>query len=128
MIIVVDPHSGVPVYRQLIRQIKFHVASGLLAPGDELPSTRSLSARLGVNPMTISKAFRLLEQDGVVERRPGLPLIVRAQPDEALATSRRAQLRASLVPAATRARQLGIAAEDAVALFRALLEEEEKKR
>ncbi len=128
MIIVVDPHSGVPVYRQLISQIKFHVASGLLEPGDELPSTRGLSARLGVNPMTVSKAFRLLEQEGVVERRPGLPLIVRAVPAEDLETSRRLQLRASLEPAATRARQLGIDADEAVELFRALLTQETTKR
>ncbi len=128
MILAVDPHSGVPVYRQLISQIKFHVASGLLAPGDELPSTRGLSARLGVNPMTVSKAFRLLEQEGVVERRPGLPLVVRALPDDQLETSRLAQLRASLEPVATRARQLGINTGDAVELFRALLEEEDIKR
>lgn len=124
MIIVVDPHSGVPVYRQLIGQIKFHVASGLLKPGDELPSTRSLSARLGVNPMTVSKAFRQLEQEGVVERRPGLPLVVRRLPDDALETTRLAQLRAGLEPVVLQARQLGIATDDAVELFRALLQKE----
>ncbi len=128
MIIVVDPHSGVPVYRQLISQIKFHVASGLLRPGDELPSTRSLSARLGVNPMTVSKAFRRLEQEGVVERRPGLPLVVRALPAAALESNRLAQLRASLGPVATRARQLGVDAVDAIELFRSLLEEENTER
>ncbi len=125
MIIVVDPHSGVPVYRQLISQIKFHVASGLLKPGDELPSTRGLSARLGVNPMTVSKAFRRLEQEGVVERRPGLPLVVRSLPAEALEATRLAQLRAGLEPVVLQARQLGIATDDAVELFRALLERDE---
>lgn len=128
MIIAVDPHSGVPVYRQLIDQIRFHVASGLLEPGDELPSTRGLSARLGVNPMTVSKAFRLLEQEGVVERRPGLPLVVRELPAEVLETSRLAQLRASLEPVATRARQLGIDAGDALELFRALLDDGNETR
>ncbi len=123
MIIVVDPHSGVPVYRQLMTQIKFQVASGILKPGDELPSTRHLSGRLGVNPMTISKAFRLLEQEGVVERRPGLPLVVRSQEGEVLETSRQAQLSASLGPVVTQARQLGISPEDAAELFRTLLEE-----
>ena len=78
MLIVVDPHSGVPVYRQLMDQIKFHIASGILKPGDELPSTRSLSAELGVNPMTISKAYSFLEREDVVERRPGRPLVVKA--------------------------------------------------
>ncbi len=125
MIIVVDPHSGVPVYRQLISQIKFHVASGLLKPGDELPSTRGLSARLGVNPMTISKAFRRLEQEDVVERRPGLPLVVRSLPAGALEATRLAQLRAGLEPVVLQARQLGIATDDAVELFRALLERDE---
>ncbi len=128
MIIDVDPHSGVPVYRQLIRQIRFHVASGLLKPGDELPSTRGLSARLGVNPMTISKAFRLLEQEGVVERRPGLPLVVRPLPADALETTRRAQLRASLEPVVVQARQLGIDGDDALELFRALLEQQEPSK
>ena len=73
MILVVDPHSGIPVYRQIVEQIRFQVAGGLLEPGQEIPSTRALSARLGVNPMTVSKAFGLLEQDGVLERRPGRP-------------------------------------------------------
>ena len=123
MIIAVDPHSGVPVYRQLMTQIRFQVASGILQPGDELPSTRSLSRRLGVNPMTVSKAFRLLEQQGVVERRPGLPLVVRAQEDEALAVSRLAQLRAGLAPVVTQARQLGVSPRDAAELFRSLLEQ-----
>ena len=77
MLIVVDPHSGVPVYRQVMDQIKFHIASGILRAGDELPSTRSLSAELGVNPMTISKAYSYLERDEVVERRPGRPLVVK---------------------------------------------------
>jgi DNA-binding transcriptional MocR family regulator len=65
MLIVVDPHSGVPVYRQLMDQIRFHIASGLLKPGDELPSTRALSTELGVNPMTVSKAYSFLERSCV---------------------------------------------------------------
>ena len=67
LLILIDPSSGVPVYRQLVEQIRFGVASGLLASGEEIPSTRALSARLGVNPMTVSKAFGLLEQEGVLE-------------------------------------------------------------
>jgi len=77
MILVVDTHSGIPVYRQLVNQIRFGVASGLLAAGEEIPSTRALSATLGVNPMTVSKAFSLLEEAGVLERRPGRPHVVR---------------------------------------------------
>jgi GntR family transcriptional regulator len=122
LLIVVDPHSGVPAYRQLIEQIRFHIASGLLAPGDALPSTRTLSAQLGLNPMTISKAYNLLERDGVVERRPGRPLIVSALESEALRDTKLDQLRASLAPTVTMMRQLGIDDEEAVRVFRDLLE------
>ena len=123
MILVVDSHSGIPVYRQIMDQIRFHVASGLLGPGDELPSTRALSARLGVNPMTVSKAFSLLESEGLVERRPGLPLVVRSQENETMQTRKLEQLRDALDPVVTRARQLGVDTDEAVRLFRRLLED-----
>lgn len=123
MLIVVDNHSGVPVYRQIIDQVRFHIASGLLAPGDELPSTRALAAELEVNPMTISKAYNLLERDGVVLRRRGLPLTVRAGVDRS--GQGRAQLRESLAPIVTMVRQLDIDTETAVAVFRDLLDHDE---
>jgi len=122
MLIVVDPHSGVPVYRQVMDQIKFHVASGLVKPGDELPSTRTLSSQLGVNPMTISKAYSYLEREEVVERRPGRPLIVRAF---GLETRDRKidQLRQSLASTVTMARKLEISPDRALILFKEMLEE-----
>ena len=121
MLIVVDPHSGVPVYRQLMDQIKFHIASGVLGPGDELPSTRSLSAELGVNPMTISKAYSFLEREDVIERRPGRPLIVKAVEAPDLEDRRTEQVRQSLAGSVTVVRQLGVEAGDAVKLFEELL-------
>jgi GntR family transcriptional regulator len=71
--------------------------------------------------MTVSKAYGLLEAEGIVEHRPGLPLAVRAQPPDVLAGAREAALRAQLEPAARAARQLGYAAEDAARLLRDLL-------
>ena len=121
MLIVVDPHSGVPVYRQLMDQIRLHVASGLVGPGDELPSTRTLSAQLGVNPMTVSKAYGMLEREQVLERRPGRPLTVATRDDAHGREDRRALLRESLVAPATLARQLGLARADALDLFASLL-------
>ena len=82
MLITVDHHSGVPVFRQIIDQVKFHITGGLLKAGDELPSTRALSARLELNPMTVSKAYSLLEAEGWVERKRGRPLTVKARPAE----------------------------------------------
>ena len=76
MLFHVDPSNGVPIFRQLMDQVKLSIATGALKTGDELPSIRNLSVPLGVNPMTISKAYNLLVHDGVLERRPGLPLIV----------------------------------------------------
>jgi GntR family transcriptional regulator len=121
MLIVVDPHSGVPVYRQLMDQIRFHISSGLLAPGDELPSTRALSAELGINPMTISKAYSYLERDGVVERRPGRPLRVKAVDDDDARARRIDQLKETLQSGVTVARQLGIENSEAIRVFTEML-------
>lgn len=121
MLIVVDPHSGVPVYRQLMDQIKFHVSSGLLAPGDELPSTRALSAELGINPMTISKAYSYLERDGVVERRPGRPLRVKDTDEDESQSRKIDQLRDALKSSVTVARQLGIDDDEALREFERML-------
>ncbi len=122
LLIVVDPASGVPVYRQLMDQVKFHVASGLLAPGAELPSTRALSAQLGVNPMTISKAYSYLEREGVVERRPGRPLVVKAVAESESESRKLEQLRESLAGSVTILRQLGIEPARALETFRELLD------
>jgi len=128
MLIIVDPHSGVPVYRQLMDQIKFHIASGLIKPGDELPSTRGLSAELGVNPMTISKAYSYLEKERVVERRPGRPLVVKAYEDQQIRERKFEQLRESLALTATMVKQLGIEPREALAIFNSLLTEEDTQR
>ena len=126
MLIVVDPHSGVPVYRQLMDQVKFHVASGLLKPGDELPSTRALSSQLGVNPMTISKAYSYLEKEQVIERRPGRPLVVKALASTEIGDQKIDRLRESLATTVTVVRQLGIDDDKAVQVFRQLLGEDDE--
>ena len=123
MLIVVDPHSGVPVYRQLMDQIKFHIASGILKPGDELPSTRGLSAELGVNPMTISKAYSFLEREDVIERRPGRPLVVKAMGATGLQDQRMEQVRQSLAATVTVVKQLEVDAGEVVRLFEEMLGE-----
>ena len=67
----VDPRSGVPVYRQIMEQVKFYRASGLLEPGEKLPSIRALAKALSVNPTTIVKAYNELQHEKVVELRQG---------------------------------------------------------
>jgi len=122
MVVVIDQHSGVPVFRQLCDQIRFQIVSGMLTPGEELPSTRSLSAELGLNPMTISKAYSRLEVEGYVDKRPGLPLLVRELDPDDIDTQRVAQFRDRAKPLAAMARQLGLSREQAVRVFDEMLD------
>src|SRR5215470_6207503 len=61
--------DGVPIYLQIVNQVKYLVASGRLAPGEELPPIRSLAQGLVINPNTVARAYRELELAGVVEKR-----------------------------------------------------------
>ncbi len=126
MLLLVDRHNGIPAYRQIMDQIRFQIASGVLKEGDELPSTRALSAELELNPMTVSKAYSYLEKEGVVERRPGLPLIVRANSGEESEERRLEQLRLALAPVVTAVRQLGVSRERTLELLGELLEEDDQ--
>jgi GntR family transcriptional regulator len=90
-VFVLNPHSGIPIYRQLLDQVRRMVASGQLAPGAELPSVRDLAIRHAVNPMTISKAYSLLEAEGLLERNRGRPMTVASQPRNATPVSKRLQ-------------------------------------
>jgi GntR family transcriptional regulator len=76
MLLEIDHHSGQPIYRQVIQQIRQQVMGGQLAEGEQLMSVRELAARLKVNPMTISKAYAMLEVEGLAERRRGIGLFV----------------------------------------------------
>jgi GntR family transcriptional regulator len=67
----IDPHSGVPVYRQIMDQVKYYGASGLLKPNSQLPSIRELALALSVNPTTVVKAYSELQHEGVIEMRHG---------------------------------------------------------
>ncbi len=72
--------SGVPIYRQLIDQIKQATRMGLLKKHEQLPSVRVLAKALQINPMTISKAFAQLELEGVLVRKRGVGMLVAEQP------------------------------------------------
>src|SRR5690348_16034010 len=67
----INGNSGVPVYRQLIDQIKYYIASGSLQPGDQLPSIREFAQKLAVNPTTIVRVYSDLEHEKVIEMRHG---------------------------------------------------------
>ena len=69
MDITINVTDGVPIYRQIVNQVKYLVASGLLQPGEELPPIRTLALQLKVTPNTIVKAYGELESSGVVHKR-----------------------------------------------------------
>ena len=69
--ITIDLTDGVPIYRQIVNQVKYLVASGLLLPGEELPPIRTLALQLKVTPNTVVKAYGELESSGVIHKRQG---------------------------------------------------------
>jgi GntR family transcriptional regulator len=75
---ILNPQSGIPIYRQVVEQVRRMVASGQLVPGSDLPSVRELAVQHAVNPMTISKAYALLENEGLLIRQRGKPMQVAA--------------------------------------------------
>ncbi len=86
MFLHVDTANGIPIYVQLINQIKSCIAGGILIPGDRMPSVRELASQLTVNPNTIQKAYQELEQAGIIETVRGRGTFVcgsGAGPDDA---------------------------------------------
>ena len=117
---------GVPIYAQIIRYVKGAVAAGAVADGEELPSRRVLSAQLGVNPNTVQKAYRTLEEEGVIASRSGAKSEVTLTPETVEAVRRQLleQEAGSLVRAL---RQAGLDKAAALALLDRLWNETEKE-
>jgi len=118
MLLEIDHHSGLPIYRQVIMQIRQQIMTDGLKEGDQLETVRALAARLKVNPMTISKAYSFLEVEGLVQRKRGIGLFVakvrKDQKDQI-----KGQLLNNIVKkAAITAIQLGISEDEAIEFLR----------
>ncbi|HEV2702453.1 MAG TPA: GntR family transcriptional regulator [Steroidobacteraceae bacterium] len=110
---ILQPSSGVPIYLQLIQQVRRMVASGLLTPGTELPSVREVATLYTVNPTTISKAYSLLENEGLLQRNRGKPMTIAAGRRVAVSLSQRLRQIESQVDALVlAARQLELQATE----------------
>ena len=120
MLIEIDHHIGIPIYRQVIRQIRQQIMTGLLKEGEQLETVRDLAARLKVNPMTISKAYSSLEAEGLLERRRGIGLFVVGLKKEKREQLKDELLSAVLERAAITAIQLDVSEEKALKFFRQL--------
>lgn len=126
--IQIDPKDGVPIYRQVMDQIKLLVMSGQLVPGQQLESVSNLSKRLKVNPMTISKAYGFLVEEELLERRKGVGIFV-AQGNPKQADKQRHQILSdALSDAAALAVQLDILPEEASRIFASHLKDFRSKK
>ena len=110
---LLSPSSGAPLYRQLIDQLRVEIFSGRLAPGSMLPSVRQVAHDLQINPMTVSKAYSRLADEGVVERMPGQGIRIPLKED-----GRHRRAREKVVPVLRRA----VAAASGAGLSRAELQ------
>lgn len=117
---VMEP--GVPIYLQILRHIKRGVVAGAIQNGDELPSRRVLSSLLGVNPNTVQKAYRILEEEAIIQSHAG------ARSYMVLNTETVRRIRAELLESDVRTliqamRQMGVEKQDALALIETLWEQ-----
>jgi GntR family transcriptional regulator len=118
MQIHISPNDGVPIYLQIVNQVKYLVAAGRLAPGEELPPIRVLAERLFINPNTVARAYRELEAAGVVVKRRTAGTYV-SDAGSPLARRERLRILTERVDALlAEARQLGFSADELVDLIR----------
>ena len=118
MHIRISPSDGVPIYLQIVNQVKYLLAAGRLAPGDELPPIRGLAEQLVVNPNTVARAYRELEVAGVVEKRGTTGTFVSAA-GSPLARRERVRILTGRIDALlAEARQLGFDAGELFDLIR----------
>ena len=121
LILKPNPSSGVPIYLQVIEQVKHAIATGAVRPGEQLPGIRPLAEELVINPNTVAKAYRELEHEGVIELRQGAGAFVS---DSAPTKKEAEKLRAAQTAVAAtvdRLRERGVADEDIRRLFEAEL-------
>ncbi|MEZ6128123.1 MAG: GntR family transcriptional regulator [Planctomycetaceae bacterium] len=120
----IHPSSGLPIYRQLMDQVRTLIAAGRIPVGDMLPSVRQIAEDLQINPMTVSKAYSLLERDGVLERVRGQGMRVAAVTDAQPNVRQRQQsLKPLLEQVAAEAYQLNLTCEQVLAALKPLLKD-----
>jgi len=112
MILEIDPANGLAIYDQVVRQLKFAVASGKLRRGDLVPSVREMAKQLAINPNTVSRAYRQLQDEEVLESVRGLGMQVMTGAEKLCRSERKKLIAARLEAVLAEARQSGLARED----------------
>ena len=123
MILSLDYGGEVPIYQQLRNQIVLGIAEGKLAPGEKLPTIRALALELGINMMTVSKAYQTLKQEGYIisDRRSGAMVAPKTEEGAALE-----KLTAGMRLLVAEARVAGISEDTVVEICRKLFQEREE--
>lgn len=121
MLVKPNPSLGVPIYLQLMEQVKHGVETGALSPGDQLPGIRKLAEELVINPNTVAKAYRELEHEGVIELRHGAGAFVAENFKPRKATMKLQAGQVIVADAMTRLRAQRLTEEEIRRLFEAAL-------
>jgi len=123
-----DLHSGVPVYRQLIDQVRAGMAAGSLSSGDQLPTVRQLAVDLAINPNTVLRAYRELELGGFLETQQGTGTFITQKKPRRDDVERERQLNQLVGEFLARAGAAGFTAEDLLKQLRELIHEQAPRR
>ncbi|HJU43635.1 MAG TPA: GntR family transcriptional regulator [Vicinamibacterales bacterium] len=121
LILKPNPSSGVPIYLQLIEQVKHAIATGAVRPGEQLPGIRPLAEELVINPNTVAKAYRELEHEGVIELRQGAGAFVTDNGPSKKDAEKLRAAQAAVTVTVERLRDRGVADDDIRRLFEAEL-------
>src|SRR5271165_1939751 len=109
---LLDLHSGMPVYRQIMDQVRGGISSGALAAGDQLPTVRQLAVDLEINPNTVVRAYRELELGGLLETHQGTGTFISAQKMQRRDAERERQLSQIVADCVSRAGAAGFTVAD----------------
>jgi GntR family transcriptional regulator len=116
--LIISPGDGVPIYLQIVNQVRYLVSSGRLKTGDELPAIRALAEELVINPNTVARAYRELEVAGIVEKRRTAGTFV-SDAGSRLARRERLKIIVQRVDAlVAEARQMGVSRDELIDLLR----------
>ncbi len=117
MLFRIQPNNGIPIYDQVVRQVKFGVAAGAIVPGELVPSVREMAKQLAINPNTVSRAYRQLQDDEVLEQIRGTGLQVAQDAKKLCRTERSELVRERLRGVLSEARRGGLSDEEITKIF-----------
>ena len=125
---MLDLHSGMPVYRQIMDQVRGGIASGALTAGDQLPTVRQLAVDLEINPNTVVRAYRELEFGGLLETHQGTGTFISTQKMKRTDAERDRQLTQIVGDCIARAGAAGFTVEELIETLRGLASEPARRR